>query len=172
MGHDIPTGTQPHLDAMFGGIPSGDVLEVVHVQPLGVQPGAQHLDDVAIEVCGHPGPVVVGGDEPTGVLDEVGAQEKIVAGLQGTRDPTEEARPLGLVEIADGPAEEYGHSRPGVVGQSQVGVVEVAVQWLHRDGGELGGDLLCRRREHLDADIEGYVGETVVGGRGVMSTGE
>ena len=103
---DVATRAQPHLDAVFDGVPPGDVLEVVDVEALGVEFGPQHLDEVAVELGGDPGTVVVGRDETRRRLDQVGAEEEVIAGGEGRPRSGQKRVPLPVVEVADGAAQE------------------------------------------------------------------
>ena len=49
---------------------------------VGAELAVEHVQDVAVELGGDAGRVVVGGDEPVGVLHEVGAEQERVAGLE------------------------------------------------------------------------------------------
>ena len=73
-----------HLDPLVVGVAPGDVVEGVGIE-VGAELAVEHAQHVAVELGGHAGGVVVGGDEPVDVLHEVGAEEERVAGLEGRR---------------------------------------------------------------------------------------
>ena len=64
---------------------------------VGVELAVEHAQHVAVELGGHAGGVVVGGDEPVDVLHEVGAEQERVAGRERRGEVGEErgARPRG-----------------------------------------------------------------------------
>ncbi len=68
-------GAQPHLDPLLVLVPQGDVAEPVRIE---VAPEllVEHAEHVAVEVGGDAGSVVIGGDEPLSVLDQIGADEQ------------------------------------------------------------------------------------------------
>ena len=73
----LPFGAQVHLDPLLLAVPLGDVGEPVGGE-VAVELAVEDVQDVAVELGGHTGGVVVGGDEPGGVLHEVGAEEQPV----------------------------------------------------------------------------------------------
>ena len=77
-------GAQPHLDALLVGVPARDVLERVEVE-IGVEFAIDHREHVAVEPRRYARTVVVGAHQPIDVLDQVGAQQQAVTGLQGVR---------------------------------------------------------------------------------------
>ena len=77
-------GPQAHLDPLGVGVEARDVLERVRVE-VGVELAVEHAQHVAVELGGHAGGVVVGGDEAVDVLDQVGAEEEGVAGRERRR---------------------------------------------------------------------------------------
>jgi hypothetical protein len=48
------------------------------------------MQHVAVELGGDPGGVVVGGDQPSGVFDQVSAEQQAVAGDQALREGAQE----------------------------------------------------------------------------------
>ena len=70
-----PRGAKSHLDPFLGGIPARDVREGVDVE-VGVELAVEHAQDVAIELGGDAGAVVVRGNEPSDILDEVGTEQQ------------------------------------------------------------------------------------------------
>ena len=131
------------------GVVAGDVLEGVEVE-VGAELAVEHLEHVLVELGGDAGGVVVGGLEPVAVLDQVGAEQELVAGPQQRRDPLEEGLARARVEVADGAAEEG--DQPAAVGRGdplQV-LLEVADEaadgeagvLVDQAGGRLVGDLL------------------------------
>ena len=87
------SGAQPHLDPLAASA-SHDrhVLELVDVEVRRQLP----VDDpqhVAVELGGHARRVVVRAQEPAGVLDQVGAEQERVAGLQRGRTLREQLGP-------------------------------------------------------------------------------
>ncbi len=72
---------QPHLDALFVGVPPGHMLEGVKVE-IGIELAVDHGEHIAIEPGRHARAVVIGADQPAGVLDQVGAQQQGVTRLQ------------------------------------------------------------------------------------------
>ena len=100
-----PLSPQPHLDALLVGVPLRDVLEGVEVE-VGVEFAVDHRQHVAVEPRGHAGTVVVGTHQPAGVLDQVGAQQQAVAGLQRLRQRGQEFGARPRCQIADRRAEE------------------------------------------------------------------
>ena len=108
-----------------------------------------------VELGGDAGRVVVGGLEPADVLDEVGAEQQRLAGLEHLRDRSEEPRPLLRLEVADRRAEERDHP-PVPRGQGAQVAPEVADDAVHLDARVL---LLDRRRalaQRLLAHVEGH----------------
>ena len=71
---------------------AGDVLELVGVE-VGAELAVEDGEDVLVELGGDAGGVVVGGLEPGGVLDQVGAEQEPVLGAEQCRDPGEEVAP-------------------------------------------------------------------------------
>ncbi|OLT27471.1 hypothetical protein BJF83_02805 [Nocardiopsis sp. CNR-923] len=101
----VDEGAQAHLDPLLFGVPQGDVAEGAGIEvraELVVDDG----EDVAVEGGGDAPGVVVGGDEASRVLDEVGAQEEGVAGAQDAPDVPEEGGAGEGFLVADGGAED------------------------------------------------------------------
>ena len=152
------------------GVVAGDVLEGVEVE-VGAELAVEHLEHVLVELGGDPGGVVVGGLEPGAVLDQVGAEQELVAGAEQRRDPLEEGLALARVEVADGAAEEGDQPRPGAVGirsrscsksQTRPRTVEARVLVDQARRG-LVGDLL--------GDVDRDVGLEAAGRRASRSAG-
>ena len=94
------------------GVVAGDVLEGVEVE-VGAELAVEDGEDVLVELGGDAGGVVVGGLEAGAVLDQVGAEQEVVAGAEQRRDPLEEGVALARVEVADRAAEEGDQPRAG-----------------------------------------------------------
>ena len=84
-------GPQPHLDPLVVGSQRATCANALGVE-VGVELAVHDVQHVAVELGGHAGRVVVGGDEPVDVLDEVGAEQERVAGLEPGGDLGEERR--------------------------------------------------------------------------------
>ena len=98
-------GTQPHLDALLVGVPPGDVVERVEIE-VGVEFSVDHREHIAVELRGYARTVVVGTHQPVDILDQVGAQQQAVAGLQGVRQRGKELGARTRRQIADRRAKE------------------------------------------------------------------
>jgi hypothetical protein len=72
-----PLRAQAHLDPLALAIEERNVLEGVDVE-VGVELAVDHAQDVAIELGGHAGGVVVGGLDDRRVLDQVGAEQQVI----------------------------------------------------------------------------------------------
>ncbi len=132
------------------------MLERVRVE-VGVQFAVDDVEDVPVELGGDPGRVVVGADEASGVLDEVGAEEEEVTVVHGGADAAEEPDPLGGRHVADRPAEE-GDEAPLAAGQEGQVLLVVGDDGpdgqVRMVGGDPGGGLF----EELAAHVDRYVG--------------
>ena len=122
------------------GVPERHVGEPADVE-VGPEVAVEHPQAVADELLGDAAGVVVGRDQPVGVLDQVGAEQQPVAGLAGVGERAEEGAPLLDVEVADGAAEERDQL---AVVTRQVGQVEREVADDRLDGHAVVGrrDLL------------------------------
>ena len=85
----------------------------------------EHVQDVLVELCRHPGGVVVGRHQAPPVLDQVGAEEERVVARHGAVEVEEEPGPPGRVEVADGPAQE-GDQAAALGGDRRQVLAEVA----------------------------------------------
>ena len=133
---DVATRAQPHLDAVFDGVPPGDVLEVVDVEAFGVEFGPQHLDEVAVELGGDPGTVVIGRDEARRRLDQVGAEEEVIAEGEGRpRSGSEIRRRSRSSKLPMVPPRKITNRSPGRPGRVPIRLVEVGDHGMHRHGG-------------------------------------
>jgi len=124
----------------------------------GVEVGAELTveDDerVADEPLGGPLLVVVGRDEPGGVLEEVGAEEQPLTRLERVGEGPEEGPAFLDVEVADGAAEE-GDQPPTVAGQVAQVEGEVADHGLDLHAAVPRGELDGRRAQGLVRDVDG-----------------
>ena len=98
-----------------------------------------------------PGGVVVCGLERLAVLDQVGAEQEVVVRPEQVRDPGQEARALGRLEVADRAAEEGDHARAGERDALEV-ALEVADEAVDDDPVLRGDRLRC-----LTGDLLGDV---------------
>ena len=118
-------GHQVHLDA--GG---RLVVERVVAEGLGLEVAVHrvidHAQDVAVEVPGDPGRVVVGHLEHLDVLDQIHAEQQSIAAIGQERAQAREQAPaLRGVEIADGAAQEQREAPSG--GGRHVGQVPLEI---------------------------------------------
>ena len=107
--------TQADVDEQVLLVEERDVLEGVEVE-VGAEPVVQDREHVVVELGRDSGSVVVGGLERPPVLDQVGAQEEAVVGLEQVRDPAQEAGALLRLEVADRAAEEGDQPRAARAG--------------------------------------------------------
>ena len=106
----VALGPQVHLDPLLVLVPLGHVGEAVG-REVAVELAVEDVEDVAVELGGDAGGVVVGGDEAGRVLHEVGAEEEPVARRHLVGELLEELGARGRHEVADGAAEEGDHRR-------------------------------------------------------------
>ena len=152
---DVAPGAQPHLDPAALRIPPRDVLEIIGVEPARAEFGAQHLDEVAIERGGHACRVVVGSGEPRRRLDQVGADQEVVARCHCRPDAVEELAPFVLIEVADRSAEERDQALTGHTRQDAERFGEVGGHRLHGRTRVVRRDRARRVGHDLLADVEG-----------------
>nr|WP_245963640.1 hypothetical protein [Terracoccus luteus] len=126
-------GPQAQVHALLVRVPERHVREGVDVE-VGPQLAVDDVQHVGDEGGGHPAAVVVGGDEPVGALDEVGAEQEPVAGLEAVVQRAEEGGALLDVDVADGAAEE-GDEPAAAPGQAPEVEGEVADEGLDREAG-------------------------------------
>ena len=127
---------------------------------IGVELTVEHAQDVLVELRRDSGGVVVGSLQPGRLLDQVGAEEETILGVEQARDPCQELTAGGGIEVADRPAEEDDQTRAADRDPLQV-LLEVADHaadlepWVLVDQafGGLAGDLLgdVDRRVGLEA---------------------
>ena len=121
---------QADVHPLLLGVVAGDVLEGVEVE-VGAELAVEDLEHVLVELGGDALGVVVGGLEADPVLDQVGAEQEVVAGEHQRRDPAHEGAPLVGVEVADRAAEEGDQPLLAGVGDALQVVLEVADQAAH-----------------------------------------
>ena len=112
-----------------------------------------HGEHVEIEPRRHPGAVVVGADQPLGVLHQIGAEQQGVAGLHHRRDRREELRARACGEVADGGAQERHQAPPAGRDLAQM-LLEIATYGGDLDARVLIGDRCARSLEHRGVDVE------------------
>ena len=160
-------GAQPHLDAVLVLVPAGDVVEAGRVE-VGAELPVEDGQDVAVELGGHPGSVVVGGHQSAPVLDQVGPQQQGVPGGHRPVEVGEEDLPAGGVQVPDGPAQE-GHQPSTPAAEVAEVVEEVAHHGVDGQARVLGGQGGGRLPQHGVADVQGDVGAEQAGaGHGVQ----
>ena len=103
-------GTQAHLDPLVLRVEERHVLEQVG-REVGVELAVEHVQDVAVELGGHAVRVVVGRLQRVDVLDQVGAEQEVVAGGEEPGERAQEAPAGAGREVADRAAEEGDHAR-------------------------------------------------------------
>ena len=121
---------QADVHALLVAVVAGDVLEGVEVE-VGAELAVEDLEHVLVELGGDPLGVVVGGLEAGRVLDQVGAEQEVVAGEHQRRDPAHEGAALVGVEVADRAAEEGDQAPFAGVGDALEVVLEVADEAAH-----------------------------------------
>ena len=120
---------------------------------VGVELAVQHAQDIAVELGGDAGRVVVRGNEPIDVLHEVGAEQERVAGRKTARHLGEELGAFLGREVADRAAEERDDAA-SAGGDLVEMVLEVADDRVHFDAVVLAGDRGRCAPECLLADVE------------------
>ena len=117
-----------------------------------------HPQDIAVEIAGDAGRVVVGRFEHLDVLDQVHAEQQAVAGVGQERAQTREQPPsLRRVEIADGAPQEEREAPPA--GRGHVGEVALEIADHRVNGerrvvpGEPGGGALEGEPVHVQGHV-------------------
>ena len=111
-GAHLLTRPQPHLDPSLRFVVERDVLEPLRVE-VGTEVRVDHVQQVPVELGRHAGGVVVRRLEPRAVLDEVGADQQPVIGVELAPQRLQETPPLGLVEVPDRAAQERDQPAAG-----------------------------------------------------------
>ena len=127
---------QADVHPLLAAVVAGDVLEGVEVE-VGAELAVEDLEHVLVELGGDALGVVVGGLQPGRVLDQVGAEQEVVAGEHQRRDPAHEGAALVGVEVADRAAEEGDQPFVAGVGDALEVVLEVADEAADVEAGVL-----------------------------------
>ena len=108
--HPLAASARSHISmrssSAFHRATCSNALEV----EIGVEFTVHHREHVAVELRRHAGAVVIGAHQPTGVLDQVGAQQQGVARLQRVGQRRQEIGPRPRRQVADRGAEEHHQS--------------------------------------------------------------
>lgn len=147
-----PFGPQPHFDAFLIGVPARHMPESVDVE-IGVEFPVDHREHIAIEPGRHSGGVVVGAHQPTGVLDQVGAQQQGVVGAHHLREGLEEFGTGSGCEVPDRRAEEHEQA-PTAAGNLAEVLFEIATDSLDFDVRVLVLNGHRRGRQDVCIDVE------------------
>ncbi len=108
-------GPQPHLDPLLVVVPHRDVREPIRHE-VSVERTVDHGEHVAIERGGDSGSVVVGRDESLAVLDQVGAEQQVLALGQAAGQVARGTLPARMApRLPMVPAEEGDEARAGVI---------------------------------------------------------
>ena len=118
-----------------------------------VQLAVEHPEHVAVELGGDAGRVVVGRDQASRVLDEVGAEQQRVTREQGRREVVEQTSAIGGLVVADRAAEERNEP-PAAGGDRAEVVVEVADDAVDLEAGVALGEVRGRPPEDALGHVE------------------
>ena len=149
----VPVGHQVHLDAVRDGVPVRAVRVGVGVE-VRAELAVHDHERVPVERRGDPGGVVVGGEQPRLVLDQVRSEQEPVAGGEGVGDRRQEGPTLVRVEVADRRAQEGEQGAPAGGDPVQV-AAEVADHGVDGDARVPLGDRGGRGSQDLLADVDG-----------------
>ena len=144
---------QPHLDALLVGVPPGHVLEGLEVE-VGVELAVDHREHIAVEPRRHARAVVVGADQPAGVLDQVGAQQQGVARLQACRTAPTGSRRAGPASGCRSWSPRNTTSRRADARDLAEVLLEIAADGVDLDARILVEDGRARRLQHPGVDVE------------------
>ena len=118
-----------------------------------VQFAIDYREHIAVELRCDAGAVVVGAYQPTGVLDQVGAQQQAVARLQRVRQRRQEVRSRTRCQVADRGAEEH-HQTPADPRDLAEMFLEIATHRIDLDARIFTLDGGTGRVEHPGVDVE------------------
>src|SRR5690606_6917503 len=146
---------EPHLDPRGRLVPQGDVPEAGEAEG-GAELAVEAGEDVAVEGGGHPGGVVVGGQEDRRVLAQIGAEEEAIAGREVAAGQREELGGGLRRPVADARADEEQEARAGCGGDARRELLDAAEE---RPDLELGaGQRVAGGGERGGRDVDRQVG--------------
>jgi len=132
MHHLVADGAQSHLHPLGLGIPNGDMSKIlwIDVAPKLTVDNSQH---VPVKGSRHALMVIVGRDQPLGVLDQIHAQQQGISRFHHPSQGRKEARPRERRKVADGAAKKGDEPALGVRKLVQMSL-EVADQPVNLNG--------------------------------------